>query len=255
MKTKQYSILTLILLLICNILSAQTLTISPTSYTAEDEVTLRIDVTGSPLEGIEPAYLWLWSNAGDCLTNGGWGSSSDANKLIKISTNVWEYKFVGTAAFGKSPSELQWFGCLVKTKDGSKQTKDFKPNNFDPLVFTATQFRAFPAKVSQSDVITLNFDQSLADNSDAARMTPQTISIKALDESGNMIDTEKRDLPVKNSGNKIFSYSFIPTQLFSAGGNKIVKLQYYFVGNGYDERGGAMRVQTSVGELTLYDLQ
>ncbi|POY37396.1 hypothetical protein C3K47_06440 [Solitalea longa] len=255
MKTKIFYIIISLIFTIKQT-NAQTLVISPTSYTAEDEITLRFDVTGSPMAGEDPAYLWLWSNAGNCLTNGtSFQNSNDANQLTKISANIWEFKFTGTVAFGKSPAELQWFGCLVKTKDGSKQTIDFKPYNFDPLVFLETQFRSFPAKVSQNDVVTLNFNQSVADNPDAARMTPQSISIKAIDEHNVIINVEKTGLPIKNSGNKTFSYSFIPTQLFATGGTKIVKLEYVFVGKGYDATGKPVEVRTSVAELTLLDLE
>lgn len=129
-------------------------TFSPSVFTAIDEVTITVDVTGEPMAGQPEAFLWIFANlkgggATDGVTNGSWGSSAPAAKMTSLGGNKWSYKFTGTEMFGKTPAELVEFGLLLKSKDGGKQTKDYKFYKFDPLIFTPTLMRVFPAKVAQ----------------------------------------------------------------------------------------------------------
>ena len=41
---------------------AQNPSFSPSAFTAEDEVTLTIDVTGTGVAGLTDVYLWIFSN-------------------------------------------------------------------------------------------------------------------------------------------------------------------------------------------------
>ena len=51
---------------------------------------------------------------------------------------------------------------------------------FVPLVFTPTELRVFPAQVDTSDVVSLNFDQSLATSTNEQRMTPDSVTVLQL---------------------------------------------------------------------------
>ena len=101
--------------------SAQNPSFSPSSFTAEDEVTLTIDVTGTGMAGVTDAYLWIFSNpdlpgGADGVTNGSWTKSSDAAKLTPAGPNKFTYKFTGTTMFLQTPAQLKSFGFLLKKK-------------------------------------------------------------------------------------------------------------------------------------------
>lgn len=254
MKIKILLLLTLAIGLIFSTANAQKIdvkrTISPASFTAEDEVTIQIDITGTGFGS--DLYIWLWSNAGDALTNGGWGDSKDAAKFTLVSPNILEYKFVGTTAFGKSAQDLKSFNFLVKTKDGSKQSPDYMGYAFDPIVFTETVFRIYPLKVSQTDVVTLYLNQKLSDRVEVQRMQPQTLSIKAY--SGDNLLATKEGILITKVSEGVYSYSFIPTVLMGVEETaNITKLVYEFKGKGTDATGKPIDVVTG-GEFGLLDL-
>lgn len=234
-------------------LRAQTPTFSPTSFTAQDQVTLTIDISNTPIAGIDQAYIWIWANPGGVgpgpngLVDGDWTNSSEDAKMTLVSPNVWSYTFTGTTLFGLAPADLHDFGFLVKAKDGSggKQTQDFKPFKFDPLVFTPTMLRIFPAKVDTSDVVTLNFDQSLAVTTNEQRMSPVSATITMFDEAGTQVGSPLT-INVANTGGTIWSGSFIPSESFTASaGHSLKKFQYVFNGTILDPSGLPTTVSSS----------
>ncbi|RYE22057.1 MAG: hypothetical protein EOP51_14115, partial [Sphingobacteriales bacterium] len=167
--------------------NAQNPSLSPSAFTAEDEVTITIDVTGTGMAGVADAYIWIFSNpdlggGADGVVNGQWGNSSEAAKMTPAGPNKFTFKFIGTTMFGQTPAQLKSFGFLLKKKDGSAQTPDYKPFFFDPLIFVPSMTRIFPAKVDKDDVVTVNFDNRYAAaNSNDQRMTPTTATIVVYD--------------------------------------------------------------------------
>jgi hypothetical protein len=243
--------------------SSAQVSFSPTVFTAEDEVTITVDVTGTPMAGKTEAYIWIFSNptAGsgtskDGIVNGAWTNSNVTGKMTPAGTNKWSFKFVGTTMFNQTPAELKEFGFLVKAKNGSDgQTPDYKPYKFDPLIFVPSVFRVFPSKVGQDDVITLNFDQTLAATITEERMTATTVSLVFLDQTGTQIGTTQT-VNAKSGGNKLWMASFIPTRLVTVpAGKKIEKIKYKFNGTLLDINGASSNVSSSENELTLVDMK
>lgn len=229
-------------------------TFSPASFTAEDEVTITLDVTGTPLAGMDNIYIWIFSNDGvgggkDGLVNGQWTNSSETAKFTKIATNKFTFKFVGTTLFGQSPAELINFGFLAKTKDGSRQTPDYKPYKFDPLIFVPNQFRVFPSKLDQTDMATVYFHQDLATDQSLQRLYDVKVTVTFYDAGGNEF-AKRTALVVKKESDKLYSYSFIPDKLITLpAGTKLSKFSYQFTGNLRDANGGNVATNGPVVEV------
>jgi hypothetical protein len=240
---------------------AQIVTISPAAYTAEDEVTIRVDLTGTPVAAAQP-YLWTWceTNAGggnDGVTNGSWGNSSDAAKFTRVGTtgNVWEYKLVGTTMYNRTPGELKRFGFLVKCKDGSCQTPDQKWFNFDPLTFTEGEFRAFPAKSSSSDVVTVYHKKSLSGDVNIQRMTETSVSVTLFDQNNSPIQTIN-NIAVRTEANGLVAATFVPENLVALPGNVTVKrIEYKFKGTYLNTSGVPTAIETSAASQDMLVLQ
>jgi hypothetical protein len=251
-----------IMLAFCGLETAAQVTFSPAIFTAEDQVTLTVDVTGTPMAGLSEAYIWSFSNptAGsgpqvDGIVNGTWGNSGAGAKMTAAGTNKWSFTFTGTTLFNLAPGQLKEFGFLVKAKDGSKQTPDYKPFKFDPLVFTPTEFRIFPSKVGQDDAVTINFDQSLSGGIDEQRLSPSTVTIVVYNQNnvpfGNPIS-----LPVRSTGAKQWAATFIPTHSYALPpGTKLTKFRYKFNGTVPNASGVPTAFSTAEMEVQFLDLK
>ena len=242
-----------------NVAKAQNPTFSPPVFTAEDEVTLTVDVTGTPMAGQTEAYIWIFSNVSgggrDGFTNTAWSNSLATAKMTAAGTNKWSYKFTGTTMFSQTPAELKDFGFLVKSKDGSKQSPDYKPFAFDPLVFTAVKLRVFPAKVDKDDVITVNLDKSLGSTVDEQRMEPTTVTITMLDETNTQVGSPLTVATRKTETN-VWSATFIPSNSFTpATGRKLNKFKYKFNGTVRDVTGATVTVSSTEAEYTFVTLK
>lgn len=256
-----YSLITLFLLMFGLDANAQ-VTFSPAVFTAEDEITLTVDVTATPMAGQAEAYIWSFSNPTsgsgpqrDGTSNGSWTNSNASGKMTSAGTDKWSYKFTGTILFGLTPAELKEFGFLVKSKDGAKQTPDYKPFKFDPLVFTPTKLRIFPSIVDMDDVVSINFDRSLGANTDEQRMTASTATIKMFDEAGTKVGSDLT-INVKKTGENIWAGSFLGTKSFTpAAGHQLAKFKYTFNGKVKDINGADMSVSTSESEVSYTKLK
>jgi hypothetical protein len=229
---------------------------SPSSFTAEDEVTITVDVTGTGMAGVTDAYIWIFSNpdvggGADGVTNGSWTNSSDGAKMIPAGTNKFTFKFIGTTLFGQTPAQLKSFGFLLKKKDGSAQTSDYKPFFFDPLIFVPTMARIFPSKVDKDDVITLNFDNRYASTPNDQRMTPKTVTITMYDDLNATVGSALT-LNLRSTEATIWSASFIPEASFTAAaGRKLGKFKYRFNGTLLDANGAPSTVSTADFEVVF----
>lgn len=245
-------------------------TFSPATFTAVDQVTITVDVTGSKggaMEGQTDAYIWIFSNPSipdnspdlprfpkkDGIVNGAWGNSSEAAKMTHIGGNKFQFTFKPTEMFGLTPAQLKDFGFLVKTKTGSKQTDDYKPHSIEPLIFVPTKLRVFPAKVSQSDVVTVVFDKALATTINEQRMTPTAVAVTVVDEDGKETPLS---LAVRQMENNLWGASFIPTRSVPVpAGKKLVKFRYKFNGSVLDTNGSSMTVSSTEAEVPFSDLK
>ncbi|HVU58590.1 MAG TPA: hypothetical protein VHD83_26190 [Puia sp.] len=234
-------------------------TFSPASFTPIDSVTLVVDVTGTPMAGATEAYIWIFSNISgggkDGFTNTAWNNSPPSAKMKNVGTNKWQFGFVGTTMFGQAPGELKDFGFLVKSQTGSSQTPDYKPYKFDQIVFTPTVLRVFPSKVDLSDVVTLNFDQTLSTDINEQRMTPTTATVgiykdSAASDGPHYVQVGSDiTLPVRKTSDQHWSASFIPSSSFSMpAGVVITRFRYKFHGTVLDNTGAPSNVASSEGE-------
>lgn len=154
---------------------AQTASVSPSSFTAEDQITITFDLTGQSLgSGGEDVYMWGFvpGCCGSPLNdqNGfGFGNSNPLAKCTRIGTSQkFTFTLTPTTYMNKTAAQIgAQFGCLAKNQNGSKQTADFV-FAVDPLTFNASVFRAFPSKFTQDDVVTFFLDKKLLDASKSA---------------------------------------------------------------------------------------
>ena len=234
---------------------AQNPTFSPATFTAEDQVTLTFDVSGTGMAGATEAYIWLWGNAGDSPLNSSWSNSPDAAKMTAAGTNKWKFTFTATLLYGLPPAAFTNFRFLVKKKDGSAQSPDQGPFNFDPLVFTPTMLRVFPAKVGADDVVTVNFDKTYGVATNEQRMTPTTATITMIDDAGNTVGNPL-SVNVRKTGETIWSASFIPSVSFTPPtGKKLFKFRYKFNGTILDTAGVPSTVSSTETEVTFTTMQ
>ncbi len=251
MKKILYSVLFMLGFMVAD---AQNPSFVPNSFTAEDQVKLTIDVTGTPMAGATDAYIWIFSNpdvggGNNGIVNGDWTNSSADAKMRLVGTNKWEFTFTGTILFGRPPAELKSFGFLLKKKDGSAQTPDYKPFAFDPLVFIPTMLRVFPAKVSATDIVTVNFDRSLGATPNEQRMTPVSATITAYNEAGIQVGSPLT-LNARAFATNIWAASFNPSASFTPGaGHTLLKFKYKFNGTTLDTGGATISVSSSEAEV------
>lgn len=108
---------------------------SPAAFRADEEVTLFFDVSGTQLEGdAGPLYLWTWNPSDPAAGNGAWDNSPEHMELDHVEGNIWSFTMTPTVFYGKSVEEITQIFGLLKTKDGSKKTDDFKEENGDAIV-------------------------------------------------------------------------------------------------------------------------
>ena len=237
-------------------------TFSPPSFTPIDSVTLVVDVTGTPMAGATEGYIWIFSNISgggkDGFTNTSWTNSPASAQMKNVGPNKWQFGFIGTTMFGQAPGELKDFGFLVKAKDGSKQTPDYKPYKFDQIVFTPTVLRAFPSKVDLSDVVTINFDQTLSTDINETRMTPTSATVGLYKDSAASDGTHYVQvgsdvtLSIRKISDQHFAASFIPSSSFTIpAGVVITRFRYKFHGTILDGSGAPSNVTSSEGEQTF----
>lgn len=251
-----------VILLCANWIQAQyqTVKFTPASFTAEDEITFTIDVSGTPLAGMTDLYFWNWANGGasgytkkDGITNGVWGASLPASKMTNKGNNIFEYKFLPTAMYEFEPGKLLHFQFVIKTVDGGAKIseQDSPPYLFEPIVFIPIPFRVFPNRLNAEDVATIYFHQDLAPTTAEQRMTPKTVTVKLFDEGGTQIGADKV-WNLKSEGNKVWSYSFIPNISWAIpAGKKAAKFSFHFDGTGKDVNGNTVTVTGTTTEKNI----
>ena len=232
--------------------SQATASVSPSSFTAEDQITITFDLTGQALgSGNEDVYIWGFvpGCCGSPLNDQGgfgWGNSNPAAKLTRIGTSQkFTYTLTPTTYMNKTAAQIgAQFGFLAKNQNGSRQTGDFT-FPVDPLTFTASVFRPFPSKFTQDDVVTFFLDKSLLGTdktvlkaateiyayTDINFTRPDgTTGFFQLSQYGEPVDvtdgnyfpgqTTVADNPLlkaKDFGNGIFGLTMVPSRLYRVG--------------------------------------
>ena len=236
--------------------SGAVVTTIPSSFTAEDQVKIIVDVSNVPnLAGKEPLYIWTWEPGDPSPGNGGWDNSSEGRRMVKEGPNKWSWTMTPTQYYGKTPAEISQISFLVKAKDGNgdKKTDDIHLT-VAPLVFTPTAFRVFPKIVSKSDVVTFFLDQALATDLTTQRMTPTSAKISVFAGS-TQVDVEKT-VTLTTQGAKLYSYSFLPTKLFTIpAATQLTKMRVIFKGTGKDANGNTINVESPAFEYGFDDLK
>ncbi|MEO1654938.1 MAG: hypothetical protein AAFU64_15430 [Bacteroidota bacterium] len=184
----------------------------PASFTAEDEITLTVDVTGTSLAGhTGDVWIWAWISEGcsadcDAPTNINPATpDQDAAKMSRSESNpdVYTITFVPTSFYGKAPSELVRLGFKLKSADwgDGKQSDNDAFLDVDPLEFVPAVNRVFPSKVTQDDAVSLYLDQTLAETQELQFATGDfSVEIKAYDANGNELDSMQKDATNQGSG-------------------------------------------------------
>lgn len=135
----------------------------PAAFDVNEDITLYLDVTGTALAGESGVMcFWSWSDAGDNVKNGGWGTFG--NLLTKVDGEENLYSI--TVNMGKDyPAGATQIQGLVVKQDGSAQTGDsdpLLPFNFNkvaassaviyPAAFSATTPVSIIANISGSGI-------------------------------------------------------------------------------------------------------
>lgn len=257
---KKFIAILIVLLGAGTLLQAQTsgavVTTVPSSFTAEDQVKIIIDVSAVPnLAGKEPLYIWTWEPGDPSPGNGNWDNSNEGRRLVKESANVWSWTMTPTQYYGKSPAEITQISFLVKAKDGSGDAKsDDIKLAVAPLIFVPTVFRTFPKVVGQNEVVTFYLDQSLATDLTTQRMTPVTATV-SLWSGATQVGTDKT-VTLKKQADKLYSYTFLPKILFTIpAGVTVTKMQVVFKGKGKDTGGQEIDVESPPFEYGFDELK
>jgi hypothetical protein len=242
----------LVLLFSIGLAKAQaTATINPSRFTAEDRITITLDLSNVTL-GDAGEDVFIWGFVPGCCgsplndQNGfGWGNSNPAAKLTPIGGKKFTYTLTPTAYMNKTAAQIgSQFGFLAKNQSGSKQTSDFT-FPVDPLTFTPSVFRVFPGKFTQDDIVTFFMDKNLLDPSKTALKTATEVyaftdidyvkpdgstgyfQISQYCEPLNTGDgnfytgqttvADNVALKAKDEGNGLFSLTMVPSKFFKIG--------------------------------------
>jgi hypothetical protein len=236
--------------------SGAVITTIPSSFTAEDQVKIIVDVSNVPnLKDREPLYIWTWNPGDPAPGNGSWDNSNEGRRMTKEGPNRWSWTITPTSYYGKSPAEISQLSFLVKAKDGNGDRKTDDINlPVAPLVFIPAAFRVFPKFVSKNDVITFYLDQALATDITTQRMTP--ISAKVAVFAGAVqVDVEKT-VTLTPQATRLYRYSFLPTRLFNVpAATQLTRMRVIFRGKGKDANGNDIDVESPAFEYGLDDLK
>lgn len=241
------------LLLICSSIFSfgQSASVSPSSFTAEDQITITFDLTGSTL-GDNGEEVFIWGFVPGCCgsplndQNGfNFGNSNPLAKCTPLGNKKFSFTLTPTTYMNKTAAEIgAQFGCLAKNKNGSKQTSDFI-FAVEPLTFTNTVFRAFPSKFTQDDVVTFFLDKNLLNPSKTALKASAeiyaytdidyvrpngTTGFFQLSQYCEPLDANSGDfytgqttvadnpaLKAKDYGNGLFGWTIVPSRFFRVG--------------------------------------
>lgn len=230
---------------------SQTVTASPAVFTAEDEVTLTWDVTGTGLEDYAgDVWMWSWIKTGcsigcDAPSNINPATSPGADAALmtrdEVDPNIYRITLIPVDFYNKTPAEIKEIGFLLKGRDWSNGQTGDKALPVQPLEFVATENRTFPVKFTQEDLVTFYFDQTLTSSQGMKAVSDVYVYffISGKDSEGADFTDEayvswgdvglSPELQFTNRGNGLFSLTILPKEFFGlAEGDTISKISYIF---------------------------
>lgn len=216
-------------------------TVAPPSFTAEDEITITVDVTGTSLAGYTgDVWMWAWISEGcpancDAPTNvnPAGGASTEKAKMTHVSANVYSITIVPSAFYAKPPSEIKKIGLKLKSADwgDGKQSDTDVLINVEPLVFTPKVNRIFPTKVTKDDVVTLYLDQTVATVPALKyELSNFKVTIRAYNEANAEIGKIENAATV-NAGNGLHYIRIMPSFNFSSSEVRSIKYRFSSAGS------------------------
>ncbi|MFC4262117.1 hypothetical protein ACFOWM_04475 [Ferruginibacter yonginensis] len=230
---------------------AQTATVSPANFTAEDQITITFDLNGVQL-GNNGEDVYIWGFVPGCCGSPlndqggfGFGNSNPLAKCTALGGKKYSFTLTPTQYMNKTAAEIgAQFGCLAKNQNGSRQTQDFV-FAVDPLTFTPSVFRPFPSKFTQDDVVTFYLDKNLLDPSKTALKAATEVYVftdidyvrpngttgyfqvsqycEPLNTSdgnyypGQTTTADNPALKAKDFGNGLFGWTIVPSKFFRIG--------------------------------------
>lgn len=243
----------------------------PASFTAEDEVTVFVDLSAcSYLASLDEVYIWIFVPDGPGPEgvggNGDFCNGSNPELLMTDEGNdVWSFTFVPTDLFDATPAEIgDQIGFIPKEFAACKGVGDQTENLYlvvDPLEFIPTESRTFPAKFGEQDFVTLYYNQSLAENSAMADLEEIYVYTWAngTDADGNSIGDVAKvawpevgttpELMMTNEGDGVFSLTFDMRTFYPVEeGTTITQINYI-----YRNQEGTVQSGTFNSLLTEFD--
>ena len=221
-------------------LAQPTYTVSPPTFTAEDNITITVDVSNTTLKDYSgKVWMWAWiaegcSSSCDAPTNVNPANDENAKDAEMTrdpeNANKYSISLVPSDFYGKAPSEIKKMGFKLKSADwgDGKQSDSDVVLNVEPLIFVPKINRIFPTKVTKDDVVTLYLDQTQALNLDLKyAITDFTVTVTAYDDEDALLGTLE-DVDVVNAGNGLHYLRIIPTFNFESA--NVNSIKYRFTG-------------------------
>jgi len=227
--------------------------IQPSPTSANEEITLFIDINQSQdglqnnelnailgsLPDTTGVYLWAWNPSAPVAGNGDWGASNESMRLNRIGPKLYSITFVPTEFFDIQGAELYSNGisCLAKLKDGSPidgfdgepKTEDFHISITPKLC--GDMICVFPEVRQSDDFLSITYDNSQETYEGLQGMVDGEcylwMAAKLLDGS-NIIYTDEEfvtstpELQMKSladgtpENENLFRITFIPDDLFGS---------------------------------------
>jgi hypothetical protein len=252
---KVFSILLLVSVCYISSIAQPVVSINPAVFTAEDEITITVDVTNTGLKDYSgDVWLWSWIDQGcsancDAPTNVNPATPAQAAAQAMRdpnNANIYTLTFVPEVFYNKSPSEIKRIGLILKGQDWSNgQTSPNAYADVQPLIFVPSVNRTFPSKVSKRDVVSLYLHQPEASDPALKYQTGSfSIEVKAYDGAVQVGSTITVD--ATNEGDGVHAGRIIPINDF--GVNTITKITYQFISNEDSD------VKSGVFEAAFLDL-
>jgi hypothetical protein len=172
--------LVLAILLAYSVSFAQSVSVEPAVFKANQEITITFDISGTclaELDDNQPMYIWMWSNKGG-PPNGAWDNSAETAKMNKVSDNVWSFTLIPADYYRQSVADFEFINCLIKAKSGAKiagatgacaDTELKWPLSDNPnitvqqLKFIPQVYRVFPVKFFENDLVHIVYDRNVDD--------------------------------------------------------------------------------------------
>lgn len=220
---------------------SQTITVTPQRFTALDEITITVNVSGNArLEALTSgAFLWMWSpGVGDAPSNVNPASSNPDRSAparftrVEGQTNVYQLRLIPAVFLNLAPGQVTRVGMILKGNDwGDGQTPDFL-FDVEPLTFTERVNRTFPNNFTPDDVATFYLNRSLATQAGirTAQNVEMVIRARGLNAAGNPIDLGTTlTLDATFEGDNRFAVTIIPSGSFPIpAGGRMTELIYRF---------------------------